>query len=248
MKHGECKLCHNISDLCESHIIPDFIFRYIRTCDKQIVADINSPPKAFYHDQSYKEHLLCLKCEKIIKKYEDYARDILFDFKRASIFINETEGKIYYKNIDYLKFKNYLLSVIWRVSISNIKMFSNIKLSHDEENKIRCIILNNDKNVPNYFGCEIVKFYDERIEGLNKNIDYCSIFIQPYFESSGKIFFVYGGHIWIYKKINDSKSILNESGSMVVNKKSIRKYPVLINTIEVAILGCKKVGKFGKNK
>ncbi len=245
--------------ICVNHtIIPDFVFRYIRKSDKQIIADLSLSPIAYYHDKSFKEYFLCFDCEKKIEIFEHYVRDFLFDLEHTGIVKIETKSKIYYKNIKCQEFQKYLLSVLWRASISNNRMFSKVKLTKEDEDKIRSILLNQNICDPHFYGCEVIKFYDEILENRNIDIDYYGILLQPCLDKFKNILFVYAGHIWKYHlehnckcKIEDflsgkNKNIsLNIPDKMVINKKSIWKYPILISAIEESILRCKKVGKFG---
>ena len=195
-------------------------------------------------------------CEIKIKTFEDYVRDFIFDDKRIGLNKNETSNRIYYKNIDYQKFKKYLLSILWRASVSSIQMFSKIKLIEADEDKIRSILMNRDTCEPYFFGCEIIEFYNEEMEKLNKKIDYKTILMQPflYKHKLKNFIFVYAGYIWKYY-LNDvlllnetlKTNMLNTSGNMIVLKKSIYEYPILIDSLVYSILKSNKVGKFGKN-
>ncbi len=102
----------------------------------------------------------------MIKIFKDYVRDFIFDYKLIGLTKNVISNRIYYKNLDCQKFKKYLLSILWRASVSSIQMFSKIKLVDEDE--IRSILINKDFCEPYFFGCEVIEFYDSEI-----SLPYC---------------------------------------------------------------------------
>ncbi|MCO6358852.1 hypothetical protein BXY85_1324 [Roseivirga pacifica] len=95
------------------------------------------------------ERLLCRDCEEKLQKLEDYAAHVLYGSKKfAPINCQSLVSKdgITYKecfNIHYTKFKVFLLSLIWRMSITTEDFFKEVDLGIHEE-AMRMIILNFD--------------------------------------------------------------------------------------------------------
>lgn len=77
------------------------------------------------------ERLLCIDCEGILQKYEDYGKTILYD--EVKPFIKQKRKAYYTTEYDYKKFKLFSLSLLWRASICNLSMFNLINLGPYEE-------------------------------------------------------------------------------------------------------------------
>lgn len=144
-----CKLCHKEKKLIKkSHIIPDFMYQGLYT-DKHKIYKL-SPSRYISGDKrvqmpssgEYEGGLLCKKCDNVIMgQYEDYARRALYggqlpssESPRAAMFT--TPAGIQYtlvKNLSYKKFKLFLLSILWRASISRRDLFKSVDLGPHEE-------------------------------------------------------------------------------------------------------------------
>ncbi|MFO7657412.1 MAG: hypothetical protein R6W78_10115 [Bacteroidales bacterium] len=148
----ECKLCRQEKKLIKAHIIPSFMYHELFDQNHRI-------RQATFENKVYKrntqretgefdKNILCEKCDnEILGKYEDYAKRVLYDgatpnlLPRFERMYNKTWMSV--GDIDYKKFKIFLLSIIWRASITSRPYFSQINLGHHEE-IIRKMILNND--------------------------------------------------------------------------------------------------------
>jgi len=160
LEYGYCKLCNQFKPLLnESHIIPKFIYKQggfdISKKIKLLSYDINSKIK----DESgvspiFDSKILCQECDniKLGKDLEDYSAKVIFNKnlspRLAPIniqnFVSDgnTRGNIF-ENINYTKFKLFILSILWRASISKNIFFDNVDLGKHEE-LIRNMIYNCD--------------------------------------------------------------------------------------------------------
>lgn len=109
----------------------------------------------------YESNILCKECDnKIIGGYEDYARRILYGGqlnKNNTIFFENRQNQggvktTYCKGVDYTKFKLFLLSFLWKASISQRNFFQKINLGPYQED-IRKMILKNDPKNEMDFPC-----------------------------------------------------------------------------------------------
>ena len=107
----------------------------------------------------YDSNLLCKKCEhERLSKFEDYARTVLFGNETKTNLMpicrnyRNNEGIIYsnWQNIDYTKFKIFLLSILWRASISKRDIFSEVNLGIHEELLRKMILDETPGEVNNY--------------------------------------------------------------------------------------------------
>jgi hypothetical protein len=116
-----------------------------------------------FRNGEYDSDILCAECENQIlcKRYEDYAAKVYqlidsdsesFDNIKINHYtnVNGFTG-IEVKNIDYTRFKLFLLSILWRASIAKRDFFKNVSLDYKHEEIIRLMLLdNNPKETVDY--------------------------------------------------------------------------------------------------
>jgi len=100
----------------------------------------------------YDKNILCEKCDnEVIGKYESYGARVLYygkNDKNENLFVEPRKSHdgvrtIYLKNIDYRKFKLFILSILWKAGISKQEYFEEITLGKHKET-LRMALLNND--------------------------------------------------------------------------------------------------------
>jgi len=110
-------------------------------------------------DGFYDSNILCENCDnKILGKLESYASIVIWGGKSKPDYYPKYEGKInqlnqkflHVTNLDYTKFKLFLLSIIWRASISKHKIFNSVSLGEHEESIRKMIIENNPSSKDDY--------------------------------------------------------------------------------------------------
>lgn len=125
MKFGKCKLCYCDAELQESHIFPRSYFKFIKSGEGQILEftiDKDSEPVLSNFDP--KEHLFCSKCEQFLSaRYESYGTQVF----RKAINIERHSDYVKIKSFNYNKFYLFLMSIIWRASISTIERYRHIE-------------------------------------------------------------------------------------------------------------------------
>lgn len=175
---GKCKLCLCEKPLLnESHIIPYFMYKGIfdeghrlnRFAPAEFIKGnkrVSRPPTG-----EYEGGLLCAKCDnEIIGGYETYARKALYgkaeeyfsDLPECANF--KTSGGItftYCKNIHYKEFKLFLLSILWKASISSRPFFKEVNLGPYEET-IRQMILSGDPKDAEAFPIIILTWLNDK--------------------------------------------------------------------------------------
>lgn len=143
-----CKLCLFQKDLIKkSHIFSEFLYTDFYDENHKMLSfapknlnEKNSRIKRISKGE-YECGILCSDCEIIISKYESYARKILLG---GSFQINEKPIYKHFKNlkdqeitqisnVDYSNFKLFILSLIWRASISSRPLFKEINLTNYNE-------------------------------------------------------------------------------------------------------------------
>lgn len=153
-----CKLCHEEAELRRSHIYPDHLYGLARD-DDNVSHFIRAQGNIQRRQQGLWEYLFCDECEQLLsREYENYFADLWLNNNALPNSIASNTYTI--ENIDYLKFKLYHLSILFRTSISSLPEFTGIHLGPHEET-IRQMLLSQDDN-DNYQIAASVLIHEDR--------------------------------------------------------------------------------------
>lgn len=163
-----CRLCLEKKSLIKkSHIIPDFMYQELYDEKHKLrafaPADLKeqNPRIAKPSTGTYEGGILCANCDnKVIGQYEDYASKVLYskqDLPADLAWQNQNyqdprDGLEFSKcwNVDYERFKLFILSILWRASICSHSFFSVVDLGPHEET-IRKMILKGESGSENQY-------------------------------------------------------------------------------------------------
>ncbi|MEI2760117.1 MAG: hypothetical protein V9G42_11865 [Bacteroidia bacterium] len=162
----KCKLCLQEKQLiAKSHIIPDFMYEELYDDNHKIRVVPASefgkvkPRIKMPSSGEYEGGLLCSDCDnKLLGGYENYARKAIYggalrdsECPECDNFKSQDGVKFTLcKKINYHKFKIFLLSVLWRASISKRALFDQINLGPHEEVLRKMIYEGNPGKVDDY--------------------------------------------------------------------------------------------------
>lgn len=138
-----CRLCLQEKELIKAHVIPKFLFKDIFEGKKVIEANLNNlKQRTVKQDAAYDYNLLCKDCDSLIGKYETYAANAIYKREptECELLTNPDCDTIIYKNIEFKRFKLFLLSFLWRASVSKIALFNGISLGNKHEENLRVMI------------------------------------------------------------------------------------------------------------
>ena len=160
MKKGQCKLCLENKNLCsKSHIIPKFLYKLLTGENNSLIFVDNKQAKLRYNSE-YESNILCKNCDsQIIGKLENYVAEFVYNkFPKESSRLEIIDGREYLiiegnTNYNYKKYKLFLLSLLWRSSISSRPFFQQINLSSKDEDSLRNMILNSEPGEPDAYTC-----------------------------------------------------------------------------------------------
>jgi len=155
-----CKLCLTQKPLIKrSHIISEFFYEELYDGNHKLnsfTTKILSTNKRKIKRPSqgiYESGILCKECENSLlnKQYEDYSSKILYPERAsAKINFNVIRQKMpdnlefsHYQNVDFGKFKLFLLTNLWRAHIAKRPEFKEVNLGPHAE-VIRQMLLNQD--------------------------------------------------------------------------------------------------------
>ena len=163
---GICKLCGEEKTLCkQSHIIPNFMYKDLFDKKNQIHKIQSQKGKleqrGVCQTGEFESSILCLNCDnRILGKLERYASLILYD-GNPKVIENRKDPDgtkyTYCAELDYTQFKLFLLSILWRSSISSRPIFQEVNLGPHEKN-IRRMLLENDPGDQMEYPCLIMTY------------------------------------------------------------------------------------------
>jgi len=167
---GKCKLCGEEKELCkQSHIIPNFMYQDL--FDKKNRMHMIQRKKGAFQQIGYRQSgefdkfILCHNCDnKVLGKLERYASLILYGVYPKILKHRVGPDGIKYTycaEIDYAQFKLFLLSVLWRASISERPLFSEVRLGPHEE-RIRQMLLKEDPGDRLIYPCLIMTYLHQK--------------------------------------------------------------------------------------
>lgn len=159
-----CRLCHEPKALCNSHILPEFLYR-LAYDDKHRLAAISLGENGRVEtiQKGWREPLLCDQCEQRLSIWERYASQVLFhDSERSA---TEVGDEVQVLGIDYSGFKLFGLSVLWRASVSSLPAFRGVQLGPHEES-IRQMLLTGDAGAYHRYPCLIRLFPTQAREAV----------------------------------------------------------------------------------
>lgn len=196
MQQGICKLCGNLSDLHKSHIVPRAFYKPLLN-GKSWYREISrqEPPKK--QARQWWERLLCRKCERTLKEYEDYARDAIWSGQGVTT-ITSCGQTIKFSGLDYTKIRLFQLRILWLASVATLKEFKDIDLGPHEDT-IRTMLLTGEAGNPNTYPCVITAVYCDASSTANPEVP---LIVEPERlrdESGVHIYrFFFGSCDWMY--------------------------------------------------
>lgn len=147
---GTCALCHTSpSTLVDSHIVPEFFYKRVYTRTHKFTAiPLEQEERLAIEQKGYRENILCATCEMKLSKWEG----------KLSQFVNQITSGSYttcsslqvgtvtvVSGANYSEVKMAVLSIFWRMSIAQHKLFAVYDLGPYEE-YIRVLL--DQKKVP----------------------------------------------------------------------------------------------------
>ncbi|WPD24354.1 MAG: hypothetical protein SD837_07275 [Candidatus Electrothrix scaldis] len=146
-----CRLCLQERELRVSHIIPKWLVKHCRDGEdyKNKFKYLSSKEIKFPPQDGPKEKLMCHDCEQKIGRFEKYFRNFFIGRKDIEIHIVDN-GLIEIKNYRYKEIRLFILSILWRLSVSSDKNFS-VNLDAHNQEILRKMLLGENPGLPSEF-------------------------------------------------------------------------------------------------
>lgn len=144
-----CKLCDLERPLCKSHIIPKAFFRDAKASEPDRGLNMVTQERIEIGKMAGEyERLLCRDCETLVGRYDDYG--IRFFRQEVGVRLGKLGDEMVPKDIDIIDeidltgLRIFIISVLWRASISSRPFFANVQLGPFEHIAKQIIL---DKNL-----------------------------------------------------------------------------------------------------
>ena len=155
-----CELCKKENKLADSHILPEWI--YTTTYRKRKIfrpIQIAKSNLGKEEQKGYREPLLCISCENKFSRFEDYSKHLFYSIvndKFRNLSKTILSNRIYeLRGVNYDKIKLFLLSVLWRLNISQNEMFAGYKIKNGE--RIREVLFKSESTDRSFYPIAISK-------------------------------------------------------------------------------------------
>jgi hypothetical protein len=124
----ECKLCGKRAKLVKAHIIPEAFYREVRGAqpgylDTMMELPVSGSGYAKRRPVGpYDSQLVCRSCEELFQLWDEYAARILIHDFDSHFPIEAIDGRPRRvgRDLDYAKFKLFVISLLWRIAATNL--------------------------------------------------------------------------------------------------------------------------------
>lgn len=191
-KWGLCRLCVRERRLCDSHIIPEFLYRPAYDTDGRMHSIRDFGKKSGFLQIGAFEPLLCSECEAFLN--DTYEQPFLhFWLGDGAAARAEKSRNAIVSGIDYGPFKLFHLSILWRASVSQSRMFSQVSVGREHEERIRTMLVDQKPSSEDDYPLIATFLLDSE-----SKIVFSSLMSPVEYEAGGKPLFstVYGGCAW----------------------------------------------------
>lgn len=125
-------MCGQTKRLINAHAILRRFFEVIRDTGKySVMINANKPLKSagkFYQAGVYDSEILCEDCERKFSDFDNYGWQILGNLSLTNS-VDDIDGTFAYRvDCDTDKIRRFLLSVLWRASVSRLEFYSRVTL------------------------------------------------------------------------------------------------------------------------
>jgi len=228
---GNCKLCGLERELKHSHILPEFMYQNLydtsprRFYSLNVDLDNSENSKKRIEQKGIREYLLCGDCEVQLSKYENYAAETIYAknlgnksyLKKAYESTDQQFFTYEYAGFSYSDFKNFLLSLLWRIIVS--KSFNTPEIDEKIVEQLRIAVHEQDPLDFDDFGCllQVIKYKKGQIAS--------GFILDPFLtqnENSPLLNILIDGFMYSFylnsKELPDDKKdfFLKQDGTMVI--------------------------------
>lgn len=135
---GLCRLCLTVTTLVDSHVVPRWHWKRIKSGGKYVFVDLGSG-QVGTQQSDMSEHLMCAPCDRSFSDVESEMRGLVDQWLQ---FPEPGESGIQIAlsgtaSVPYRTVKVFALLTVWRMSISSHPYWANVKLEPAIEEDLR---------------------------------------------------------------------------------------------------------------
>jgi len=148
-----CKFCGQDRPLTKAHIVPAAFFRDTKLEKRAPLYLLSSDPAAHVKKAligPYDPGILCRACEDRFHEFDDYAGNLLIR-DRNKVFNEAGRQVVVADGVDYRKLKLFVVSVLWRASVSTLPYYRRVDLGPRAARACQ-MIAEGDPGKPSEFG------------------------------------------------------------------------------------------------
>lgn len=158
IKVGVCALCRKPKRLQHSHVVSKFVWEGSGVTEGRNKFDLISltdPKTSRFHQQDgIREYLCCKVCEGKMAKWEKVAAQVWFNEGTPFRHARPNQAGYFLDHIPYREMKLFLMSIIWRMGVSNDPFYCAVNLGADEP-RLRRLLMAEDPGEPWRNGCMV---------------------------------------------------------------------------------------------
>jgi hypothetical protein len=151
----QCALCPNdVPQLCLSHILPEPFYAgaYEANGTYPIFSNKKVGPVMRPQQKGLRERLLCPACEARFSGWETYSLGQIFHRTKQP---GNDRGQYMEFQMDYAMFKLFQMSILWRMGVASLEVFSEVQLGRKHEERLRAMLLTDDPGSANEYACRL---------------------------------------------------------------------------------------------
>ncbi len=234
---GACRLCLRQRPIVASHILPEFVFKPIYNArHKAVLVERGGPSKKL--QKGWREPLLCEECEQRLNRHETAFANVWFERPCVP---DPLVGEFYaVTGLDYLTFKLFHVSILWRASVSSLPVFGAVSIGPTWEAKARGMLLKGVPGPATVFPIFAEVLCDSDGARVGKRVIWDATMTRI---SGIRIYnFLFGGCIWHYVVSSnwprDRQSFcLNEQGQLLFYAADVNTYEPIAHLAKILKAG-----------
>lgn len=177
-----CKLCEKHHKLCDSHALPMAMFRQIfkkrESAGKLIVVVDDEKTPTHYSSDSWSTLSLCKNCERLLNdKYDSFG--IKF-FQGGIVKPIKSDDGVLFKNLDTNRLKLFILSILWRMHISDHENYAKVIIPENYASELRLVLLEKSNMPKNFMHVKINRLHDMGDNATLDLSDFSDFVITPF--------------------------------------------------------------------
>jgi hypothetical protein len=157
-------MCDKEKNLIKAHLLPEAFFRFLypeERVDNQNSLIMVSGDKNYTKRRPigiYDESILCGECDEFLGKLDDLGKKVFLDTEPQLVAKTPNGDGWKFMSIDQAKLKLFLLSILWRFSISKMEETKNVKLPNKFEGRLKNMIKDLDPGNIDEFSTVITRY------------------------------------------------------------------------------------------